>query len=134
MKIFDEYSEKLPLKIVEEVREQTKGMTSDKIKKIFDKVYDEYVSSLVDAGESVGLIAAESLGERSTQMTLNTFHFAGVSCSESRPNWRGNSSRSLLLPSSSRTNTLKVKESFYKLGSTGVLRARNPSISPCVSH
>ncbi len=79
MKIFDEYKEKLPLKIVEEVREHTKGLTSDKIKKIFEKVYDEYVSSLVDAGESVGLIAAESLGERSTQMTLNTFHFAGVS-------------------------------------------------------
>ncbi len=78
MKVFDEYKEKLPLKIVEEVREATKGMTSDKIKKVFEKVYNEYISSLIDAGESVGLIAAESLGERSTQMTLNTFHFAGV--------------------------------------------------------
>lgn len=31
----------------------------------------------VDPGENVGLLAAQSLGEPSTQMTLNTFHFAG---------------------------------------------------------
>ena len=30
-------------------------------------------------GENVGVLAAQSLGEVSTQMTLNTFHFAGVS-------------------------------------------------------
>lgn len=33
--------------------------------------------SLVAPGEPVGLIAAQSIGEPSTQMTLNTFHFAG---------------------------------------------------------
>ncbi|KAI8888789.1 beta and beta-prime subunits of DNA dependent RNA-polymerase [Backusella circina FSU 941] len=37
----------------------------------------KYLHSLVDAGESVGLLAAQSVGEPSTQMTLNTFHFAG---------------------------------------------------------
>merc|ERR1719285_1153913 len=31
----------------------------------------------VDAGEPVGILAAQSVGEPSTQMTLNTFHFAG---------------------------------------------------------
>ena len=30
-------------------------------------------------GEMVGAMAAQSLGEPATQMTLNTFHFAGVS-------------------------------------------------------
>lgn len=30
-------------------------------------------------GEMVGALAAQSLGEPATQMTLNTFHFAGVS-------------------------------------------------------
>lgn len=29
------------------------------------------------AGEAVGVLAAQSVGEPSTQMTLNTFHFAG---------------------------------------------------------
>ena len=33
--------------------------------------------SLADPGEPVGIIAAQSIGEPSTQMTLNTFHFAG---------------------------------------------------------
>uniref|UniRef100_A0A0N5AWC2 DNA-directed RNA polymerase subunit n=1 Tax=Syphacia muris TaxID=451379 RepID=A0A0N5AWC2_9BILA len=33
--------------------------------------------SKVDPGENVGLLAAQSIGEPSTQMTLNTFHFAG---------------------------------------------------------
>ncbi|KAG9291424.1 hypothetical protein G9A89_021842 [Geosiphon pyriformis] len=36
-----------------------------------------YMYSLVEPGESVGLLAAQSVGEPSTQMTLNTFHFAG---------------------------------------------------------
>ena len=35
--------------------------------------------SKVQAGEMVGVIAAQSIGEPATQMTLNTFHFAGVS-------------------------------------------------------
>ena len=34
---------------------------------------------MIHPGEVVGAIAAHSLGEPATQMTLNTFHFAGVS-------------------------------------------------------
>lgn len=37
----------------------------------------KYMMSLIDPGESVGIIASQSIGEPSTQMTLNTFHFAG---------------------------------------------------------
>eukprot|EP00158_Paraphelidium_tribonemae_P008573 Partr_v1_DN28614_c1_g2_i3_m50565 putative dna-directed RNA polymerase len=37
----------------------------------------KYLHSLVEPGEAVGLLAAQSVGEPSTQMTLNTFHFAG---------------------------------------------------------
>ena len=39
----------------------------------------QYYDSLVQPGEMVGPIAAQSIGEPATQMTLNTFHFAGVS-------------------------------------------------------
>lgn len=35
------------------------------------------MKSLAAPGEPVGLLAAQSIGEPSTQMTLNTFHFAG---------------------------------------------------------
>ena len=34
---------------------------------------------MVRPGEMVGNIAAQSIAEPATQMTLNTFHFAGVS-------------------------------------------------------
>lgn len=37
----------------------------------------KYQHSLAEPGEAVGLLAAQSIGEPSTQMTLNTFHFAG---------------------------------------------------------
>lgn len=38
-----------------------------------------FKTSQVQTGEMVGVIAAQSLGEPATQMTLNTFHLAGVS-------------------------------------------------------
>lgn len=37
----------------------------------------KYMSSLIQPGESVGIIASQSIGEPSTQLTLNTFHLAG---------------------------------------------------------
>ena len=37
-----------------------------------------YKRSFISPGEMVGVIAGQSIGEVSTQMTLNTFHFAGV--------------------------------------------------------
>ena len=38
-----------------------------------------YKRAIVAPGEMVGMIAAQSIGEVSTQMTLNTFHNAGIS-------------------------------------------------------
>lgn len=38
----------------------------------------QYKRAIVAPGEMVGMLAGQSLGEVSTQMTLNTFHFAGV--------------------------------------------------------
>jgi DNA-directed RNA polymerase II subunit RPB1 len=38
----------------------------------------KFQESIASMGESVGVIAAQSIGEPCTQMTLNTFHFAGV--------------------------------------------------------
>ncbi|CAB0006214.1 unnamed protein product [Nesidiocoris tenuis] len=40
-------------------------------------VHLKAISALANPGEPVGLLAAQSIGEPSTQMTLNTFHFAG---------------------------------------------------------
>ena len=40
-------------------------------------VFSKFLNSMVQPGESVGILAAQSIGEPSTQMTLNTFHLAG---------------------------------------------------------
>jgi len=45
---------------------------------LVDTVVLTYKKAIVAPGEMVGMIAAQSIGEPTTQMTLNTFHFAGV--------------------------------------------------------
>jgi len=42
-------------------------------------IVSKYHESRVSPGEMVGVLAAQSIGEPATQMTLNTFHYAGVS-------------------------------------------------------
>jgi DNA-directed RNA polymerase II subunit RPB1 len=45
---------------------------------VLGEVKHRFEKSLSQPGEMVGTIAAQSIGEPATQMTLNTFHFAGV--------------------------------------------------------
>jgi DNA-directed RNA polymerase II subunit RPB1 len=45
---------------------------------LLDTITIDYKRAIVTPGEMVGMIAGQSIGEVSTQMTLNTFHFAGV--------------------------------------------------------
>jgi DNA-directed RNA polymerase II subunit RPB1 len=45
---------------------------------LLDTIIMDYKRAIVSPGEMVGMIAGQSIGEVSTQMTLNTFHFAGV--------------------------------------------------------
>ncbi len=44
---------------------------------ILERIRDKYYKGKVPAGEAVGVIAAQSVGEPATQMTLNTFHSSG---------------------------------------------------------
>ena len=74
-----EYEEKLPKSIIDSLKENIPAdVSSAKLKKILEKTYEEYTEAKVEPGESVGIVSAESIGEPGTQMTLNTFHFAGV--------------------------------------------------------
>lgn len=66
------------------ISEQLAGLTTEYLKaedhvdKSFrDVINIKGMSALAAPGEPVGLLAAQSIGEPSTQMTLNTFHFAG---------------------------------------------------------
>lgn len=75
----EDLKKQLTLNIVEEIDSSVpKGTSADKIKKIYEEVVKEYEAAKVCPGESVGIISAESIGEPGTQMTLNTFHVAGV--------------------------------------------------------
>lgn len=78
MKIPKKYLDILPNSIIEELKLTLKEVSEKKLQKILDKIVSEYESLLAEPGEAVGLVAAESIGEPGTQMTLNTFHFAGV--------------------------------------------------------
>uniref|UniRef100_A0A6C0L177 DNA-directed RNA polymerase II subunit RPB1 n=1 Tax=viral metagenome TaxID=1070528 RepID=A0A6C0L177_9ZZZZ len=46
---------------------------------VVDEIETTFEKSRINPGEMVGAIAAQSIGEPATQMTLNTFHYAGVS-------------------------------------------------------
>jgi len=46
---------------------------------VIGEVETRFHKSKVNPGEMVGVLAAQSIGEPATQMTLNTFHYAGVS-------------------------------------------------------
>ena len=51
----------------------------EEYKSIINKIEYLFEKSRISPGEMVGAIAAQSIGEPATQMTLNTFHYAGVS-------------------------------------------------------
>ena len=46
---------------------------------VLGEIESRFLKAAVNPGEMVGVLAAQSIGEPATQMTLNTFHFAGVS-------------------------------------------------------
>jgi len=57
----------------------SKNILKEEYFKIIERIKDKFNESRISPGEMVGTLAAQSIGEPATQMTLNTFHFAGVS-------------------------------------------------------
>lgn len=49
------------------------------IERLCEQINDRFCQSFAHPGEMVGIVAAQSIGEPTTQMTLNTFHLSGVS-------------------------------------------------------
>jgi DNA-directed RNA polymerase II subunit RPB1 len=65
---------------------QTFKIQADEYKSLINNIKYLFEKSRISAGEMVGAVAAQSIGEPATQMTLNTFHYAGVSA---KSNTRG---------------------------------------------
>jgi DNA-directed RNA polymerase subunit A" len=74
---------KLPDPIMALIDQKAKDLNipKDKLKKEIEKIYK---SSLVQPGEPVGTIAAQSIGEPGTQMMMRTKHYAGVAMQVTR--------------------------------------------------
>ncbi len=78
--LLNEYQDKLPPLILDEIKDSVPAnISNEKMLQILEETCALYNNAKVNAGECVGLVSAESIGEPGTQMTLNTFHFAGVS-------------------------------------------------------
>ncbi|GAA0519221.1 DNA-directed RNA polymerase subunit A [Halorubrum aquaticum] len=54
------------------------GVTIEQATDIVTGVENRYIETRVDPLEPVGTVSAQSIGEPGTQMTMNTFHYAGV--------------------------------------------------------
>ncbi len=95
--IIDDYpNHQIPISIIEEFEEKLLArakkiakkrgedpanktyLTEEKFESIFDDIYRSFKFAQIDPGSAVGMVGAQSIGEPGTQMTLRTFHFAGV--------------------------------------------------------
>ena len=75
-------SGKIPGSVIQKLRDAIisypANITKEEIDKIINLTLKDYDVSLINPGEAAGVVAAQSIGEPGTQMTLRTFHFAGV--------------------------------------------------------
>ncbi len=78
--ILKPYEKKVPKKLFLELKESIKKrkMTKKQIIEAAETLVSKYNYAKISPGESIGIVTAESFGEPGTQMTLRTFHFAGV--------------------------------------------------------
>ncbi|HOD85838.1 MAG TPA: DNA-directed RNA polymerase subunit A'' [Methanoculleus sp.] len=70
----------LPYRTREDLKASLAGkeITSEQFERIVEMVSNEYQKSRIEPCEAVGVVAAQSIGEPGTQMTMRTFHYAGV--------------------------------------------------------
>ena len=79
-KIIEKKGTPLPQGLSREIAEKSIAhkLKDKQIDKIIDGAILQFQQNKVDATEAVGVIAAQSIGEPGTQMTMRTFHYAGV--------------------------------------------------------
>ena len=110
---------------------------------LLDTIKMRYYKSIISPGEMVGIVSAQSIGEPTTQMTLNTFHFAGVASKSNVT--RGvprieeilslsahpkKPSTTIFLKEADQQNRLKAQELMYQLEHTN-LRSVTSVVSIC---
>lgn len=70
----------LPKKIVDDIIVEClkDNALQKQLEEIVNRAYKYYTKTLVDPSEACGIVGAQSIGEPGTQMTMRTFHYAGV--------------------------------------------------------
>jgi len=70
----------IPDDLIDKIRDRIadEDLEKEQLEYFLNKIYINFNNALVETSEPVGTIAAQSIGEPGTQMTLRTFHYAGV--------------------------------------------------------
>ena len=78
LKILEE--DGIPKDLIGKIREKVKDedLEEEQLEYLLNKIFINYNNAIVETSEPVGTVAAQSIGEPGTQMTLRTFHYAGV--------------------------------------------------------
>ena len=70
--------ENIQVELKQKLRAVRTKLSKKKLDKILKSVVADYEKAKIDPREAVGIVAAQSIGEPGTQMTMRTFHYAGV--------------------------------------------------------
>jgi len=70
----------LPQRVKDNLLRELKNvkLTKKQFDEIMKRTLATYEYSKIEAGEAAGVVSAQSIGEPGTQMTMRTFHYAGV--------------------------------------------------------
>ena len=70
----------LPLRIINDIiiKITKDKKLKTKLNEIISRAIEAYDKNLIDPSEACGIVSAQSIGEPGTQMTMRTFHYAGV--------------------------------------------------------
>ena len=70
----------IPEDLIKKINDKIKDedLEEEQLEYFLNKIYVNFYNAMEEPGEPCGTIAAQSIGEPGTQMTLRTFHYAGV--------------------------------------------------------
>ena len=70
----------LPKKILDEIENVSRELklSEDERKRLIEEVKKVYLNSRFEPGEAIGILAAQSISEPATQLTMRTYHLAGA--------------------------------------------------------
>lgn len=113
------------------------GITDKQLSYFYNLFVKKLNKALMEPGEAIGALTAQSIGEPATQMTLKTFHFAGISSMSitqgvPRVNEIINSTKNISTPiitiklesgKKTKEDAIRVKNSVEKLILSKILRS-----------